>query len=142
MENLSDVSQDSAPEEITFTQAKKTKLKLSTLKQKKTKKIPKIINKYAPQLKLDIEEKLPLKSLKKIDERLNLMETDSKNSPKKIIDPEAYVRKTKVINKKIKLVFQNNKRPMNKLNKEALAQRQKYFFEEKTRVPLQEIIQK
>ncbi len=68
--------------------------------------------------------------------------SNNKKSPQKIKQTEALVRQTKVLNNKIKLVFQKNKRPLCKLNKEYLDHRRKYFFEDKIRVSLREIIQK
>ena len=142
MENLSDFSNDSAPEERTFTQARKNKPKIGLPKLKKQKKTPKIVNSFAPQLKKDIEETMPMTVLKKIDDKLNFLEEKNEKETQKIIETDSLVKRTKVINKKIKLVFQNTKRPLSRVNKEALEQKRKYFMDDKKRVPLNEILQK
>ena len=141
MDNLSN-SEDSAPEEITFSAAKKTKLKVSSIKPK-IKKKPKIVNHIAEQLKLAIDEKLPSKTLKELDKNQKYKEKTDKNKPSELLkQSESLIKTTKTINKRITLVYQDIKRPLNKLNRNFIDYKKKHFFEEKARVPLSEIIQK
>lgn len=143
MDNISDLSSDSAPEERTFSQAKSKKSKIPLLKNKIQKK-PQIKSRIASHLKNLIEEKLPEQNLKKISKTLDFIDTKKINMEtpsKKIKENEPLAKKTKIIDNKIKLVYcPKQHMPIYKVNEAEILQRKKYFFDEKKRVSLKEII--
>lgn len=135
----SDLSYDSAPEELTFAQAKQKKPKAVSFKNKIKKQNVK--TQISSHLKNLIEEEIPLNSLKKMKRILEVNQNkDDLTSPKKIKQEEPLVKKTKIIDNKIKFVYHNNKMPFYKVNEAILSKRKKYFFEDKKRVSLKEII--
>lgn len=137
--NKSDLSYDSAPEEMTFAQAKQKKAKTVPFKNKIKKQIVK--TQISSHLKNLIEEKIPVQSLKKMKRILEIGQNqENASSPKKIKQEEPLIKKTKIIDNKIKFVYHNNRMPFYKVNEANLSQRKKYFFDDKKRVSLKEII--
>lgn len=129
------LSNDSAPEERTFTAAKTTK-KIASKPVFRSQKTKKIVKKLVPELQKAIESKLPVRM---IPAGLGAFESGPKTTVVKA--KGALQKRTAVMkNKKIRLVFEDKRRKIVRTNPERLSQFRKYFFEDKKRVPLSEIL--